>query len=230
MEHFHRSHGNADPRAITPTNDMPPPPPSAATAAAPTIAAAAAIGQSPSSGGQVKPQEVHAKHDLLVWFEVLELGMIPLPFTGNEININVFSRFPSASSGEYVPVLVDHGDELPCRGQFYLHHGLQRRIRITLVHDTTGDLRWKDVRELVVGRIRSTPESDLDDDLDGSVLSLGLFPGEYLDSGGQVVTGPPKGSLSSQGQTPASGSEASSSMDSGASAGTGYERKQNMPI
>lgn len=27
-----------------------------------------------------------------------------------------------------------------------------------------------------------TPESDIDDDLDGSVLSLGLFPGEYIDS------------------------------------------------
>ena len=29
---------------------------------------------------------------------------------------------------------------------------------------------------------RVNPESDIDDDLDGSVLSLGLFPGEYLDS------------------------------------------------
>ena len=29
---------------------------------------------------------------------------------------------------------------------------------------------------------RVAPESDIDDDLDGSVLSLGLFPGEYLDS------------------------------------------------
>ena len=28
--------------------------------------------------------------------------------------------------------------------------------------------------------IRVTPESDIEDDLDGSVLSLGLFPGEYL--------------------------------------------------
>ena len=45
----------------------------------------------------------------------------------------------------------------------------------TLVHDRTKDLKWKDVRELVVGRIRVTPESDIDDDLDGSVLSLGLF-------------------------------------------------------
>ena len=61
--------------------------------------------------------------------------------------------FP-ASSGEYVPVLVDHSDELPCRGQYYLHHGLQRRIRITLVHTATPELKWKDVRELVVGRIR----------------------------------------------------------------------------
>ena len=98
---------------------------------------------------------MHGKHDLLVWFEVLEL----------------------ASSGEYVPVMVDHSDDLPCRGVYFLHHGLQRRIRITIVHDRTKDLKWKDVRELVVGRIRVTPESDIDDDLDGSVLSLGLFPG-----------------------------------------------------
>ena len=35
---------------------------------------------------------------------------------------------------------------------------------------------------------RVTPESDVDDDLDGSVLSLGLFPGEYLDAGGDERT------------------------------------------
>jgi len=33
-----------------------------------------------------------------------------------------------------------------------------------------------------------TPESDVDDDLDGSVLSLGLFPGEYIDGGGDERT------------------------------------------
>ena len=38
----------------------------------------------------------------------------------------------SASSGEYVPVMVDHSDDLPCRGVYFLHHGLQRRIRITI--------------------------------------------------------------------------------------------------
>ena len=51
-------------------------------------------------------------------------------------------------------MLVDHSDELPCRGVYYLHHGLQRRIRITLVHDKATNLKWKDVKELVVGRIR----------------------------------------------------------------------------
>lgn len=42
-----------------------------------------------------------------------------------------YSFFP-ASSGEYVPVMVDHSDDLPCRGVYFLHHGLQRRIRITI--------------------------------------------------------------------------------------------------
>ena len=66
----------------------------------------------------------------------------------------ILGVFRVASSGEYVPVLVDHSDELPCRGVYYLHHGLQRRIRITLVHDKASDLKWRDVKELVVGRIR----------------------------------------------------------------------------
>ena len=35
---------------------------------------------------------------------------------------------------------------------------------------------------------RVTPESDIEDDLDGSVLSLGLFPGEYLNSRESVST------------------------------------------
>jgi len=109
---------------------------------------------------------LHSKHDLIVWFEILEL----------------------ASSGEYVPVLVDHSDELACRGQFFLHHGLQRRIRLTIVHERVGELRWRDVRELVVGRIRTSPDSMLDDDEDGSILSLGLFPGEILEVPGDDRT------------------------------------------
>jgi len=77
--------------------------------------------------------------------------------------------------------VVEHSDDLPCRGLFLLHQGIQRRIRITIVHEPTAEVKWKDIRELVVGRIRNTPEpaDELDDD--SCVLSLGLFPGEALE-------------------------------------------------
>lgn len=61
-----------------------------------------------------------------------------------------------------------------------MHQGIQRRIRITIVHEPTAEVKWKDIRELVVGRIRNTPESSEDDE-DSCVLSLGLFPGEVLE-------------------------------------------------
>ncbi|XP_026321724.1 kinesin-like protein unc-104 isoform X4 [Hyposmocoma kahamanoa] len=101
---------------------------------------------------------LHSKHDLLVWFEICEL----------------------APNGEYVPAVVEHSDDLPCRGLFVLHQGIQRRIRITILHEPSQNLVWSDVRELVVGRIRNTPEANedtTDGDEDGA-LSLGLFPGE----------------------------------------------------
>lgn len=73
---------------------------------------------------------VLAKHDILVWFEICEL----------------------APNGEYVPSVVEHSDDLPCRGLFLLHQGIQRRIRITIVHEPTPEIKWKDIRELVVGK------------------------------------------------------------------------------
>lgn len=102
-----------------------------------------------------------AKYDLLVWVEILEL----------------------ASNGEYLPVMVERNADLPCRSEFILRQGLQRRIRITLVHEPTDDLNWSEVRELVVGRIRTVPDCDGDESYenDMSVVSLGLFPGEVLE-------------------------------------------------
>ncbi|XP_021916348.1 kinesin-like protein unc-104 isoform X6 [Zootermopsis nevadensis] len=116
--------------------------------------------RSPKFGVLPSPStsHVHAKYDVLVWFEICEL----------------------APNGEYVPAVVDHSDDLPCRGLFLLHQGIQRRIRITIVHEHATELRWKDIRELVVGRIRNTPEPE-EEDNDSSVLSLGLFPGEYVE-------------------------------------------------
>uniref|UniRef100_A0A0N5C4F4 Kinesin-like protein unc-104 n=1 Tax=Strongyloides papillosus TaxID=174720 RepID=A0A0N5C4F4_STREA len=101
------------------------------------------------------PNHIKTKYDLLVWFEICEL----------------------ASSGEYVPAIVDHDNGLPTHGVFLLHQGIQRRIKITICHEK-GDIRWKDCQELVVGRIRTTPEW-CGEDID--VLSLGLFPGTFLE-------------------------------------------------
>jgi kinesin family member 1 len=97
---------------------------------------------------------VFAKHDILVWFEICEL----------------------APNGEYVPVLVDQ-----LTGSFLLHQGIQRRIRITIVHEPTSELKWKDIREVIAGRIRNTPESLVDEFDDAGALSLGIFPGELLE-------------------------------------------------
>ncbi|CEF59380.1 Kinesin-like protein KIF1B [Strongyloides ratti] len=108
-------------------------------------------GLSPS----LTPNHIKTKYDLLVWFEICELG----------------------STGEYVPAIVDHANGLPTHGVFLLHQGIQRRIKITICHEK-GDLRWKDCQELVVGRIRTTPEW-CGEDID--VLSLGLFPGTFLE-------------------------------------------------
>ncbi|VDK45590.1 unnamed protein product [Anisakis simplex] len=99
--------------------------------------------------------QVHSKYDLLVWFEICEL----------------------ANTGEYVPAIVDHAQGLPTHGVFLLHQGIQRRIKITICHEKGEDVKWRDCQELVIGRIRSTPEWN-GDDID--VLSLGLFPGTFL--------------------------------------------------
>nr|XP_006820456.1 PREDICTED: kinesin-like protein KIF1A-like [Saccoglossus kowalevskii] len=99
---------------------------------------------------------LHSKLDLLVWFEICEL----------------------APSGEYVPVAVDHSDEMPCGGIFLLHQGIQRRMAITVIHESAQDISWKEVKELVVGRIRTTVEV-IEPDTELSVLSLNLLPARF---------------------------------------------------
>jgi hypothetical protein len=41
---------------------------------------------------------------------------------------------------------------MPCQGKFLLHQGVQRRIIITLCHESGSDLIWKDVKEVVIGK------------------------------------------------------------------------------
>uniref|UniRef100_A0A8C1P720 plus-end-directed kinesin ATPase n=1 Tax=Cyprinus carpio TaxID=7962 RepID=A0A8C1P720_CYPCA len=92
-----------------------------------------------------------SKYDLLAWFEISELE----------------------PTGDYIPAVVDHSGGLPCHGTYLLHQGIQRRITVTLIHEKGSELHWKDVRELVVGRIRNKPE--VDDSAADAVLSLNII-------------------------------------------------------
>uniref|UniRef100_A0A8D0D2I6 plus-end-directed kinesin ATPase n=1 Tax=Sander lucioperca TaxID=283035 RepID=A0A8D0D2I6_SANLU len=84
-----------------------------------------------------------SKYDLLVWFEISELE----------------------PTGDCV-----HSDATLCH---VLLQGIQRRITVTLIHEKGSELHWKDVRELVVGRIRS--KAEVDDSAADAVLSLNII-------------------------------------------------------
>ncbi|XP_028817176.1 kinesin-like protein KIF1A isoform X7 [Denticeps clupeoides] len=98
----------------------------------------------------------HCKYDLMVFFEICELE----------------------ANGDYIPAGVDHRGGMPCHGTFMLHQGLQRRVTVTIVHEA-GDIEWKEVRELVVGRIRNTPEAD-ETIIDPNILSLNILSAGYI--------------------------------------------------
>ncbi|XP_071332015.1 kinesin-like protein KIF1B isoform X2 [Trachinotus anak] len=99
-----------------------------------------------------------SKYDLLVWFEISELE----------------------PTGEYIPAVVDHSGGLPCHGTYLLHQGIQRRITVTLIHEKGSELHWKDVRELVVGRIRN--KAEVDDSASDAVLSLNIISAKNIKS------------------------------------------------
>ncbi|KAA0195139.1 Kinesin protein [Fasciolopsis buskii] len=112
------------------------------------------------------------REDILVWFEILELD----------------------SNGDYNPVPVDRLDEAPCQGVFLIHQGLQRRLAITLIHEpypsgaeqvlyNSPNILFLDVHEVVVGRVRETPEW-LDSDGNTRILSLSLLPARYFPQAG----------------------------------------------
>ncbi|XP_029689224.1 kinesin-like protein KIF1B isoform X14 [Takifugu rubripes] len=99
-----------------------------------------------------------SKYDLLVWFEISELE----------------------PTGEYIPAIVDHSGGLPCHGTYLLHQGIQRRITVTLIHEKGSELHWKDVRELVVGRIRN--KAEVDDSASDGILSLNIISAKNIKS------------------------------------------------
>jgi len=103
---------------------------------------------------------VQSRFDILVWFEICELAL---------------------NSDEYNPVFVDRSDLEQCKNAFLLHQGIQRKLCITLVHEDDPLIAWKSVREVVVGRIRSSPEATFDEDVgQDNIQSLMIFSGKYL--------------------------------------------------
>ncbi|XP_034559760.1 kinesin-like protein KIF1A isoform X4 [Notolabrus celidotus] len=99
----------------------------------------------------------HAKYDLMVFFEICELE----------------------ANGDYIPAVVDHRGGMPCHGTYLLHQGIQRRITVTIAHETGNDIEWKEVKELVIGRIRNTPEAD-ETIIDPNILSLNILSSGYF--------------------------------------------------
>lgn len=104
---------------------------------------------------------VQSRFDILIWFEICELAI---------------------NSDEYNPVFVDRSDSEPYKTAFLLHQGIQRKLCVTLVHEEDPLINWADVCEVVVGRIRNTPDAQIDDDDEskGNVQSLTIFSGKYL--------------------------------------------------
>ncbi|XP_019748395.1 kinesin-like protein KIF1A [Hippocampus comes] len=99
----------------------------------------------------------HSKHDLMVFFEICELE----------------------ASGDYIPAVVDHRGGMPCHGTYLLHQGIQRRITVAIAHENGNDIEWKEVKELVIGRIRNTPEAD-ETIIDPNILSLNILSSGYF--------------------------------------------------
>lgn len=103
-----------------------------------------------------------SRFDILVWFEICELAL---------------------NSDQYEPVAVDRSEPEPHKTAFLLHQGIQRKLCVTLVHEQDNLIKWGNVREVLVGRIRSTPEASMrenDDQARDSAQSLAIFSGKYL--------------------------------------------------
>jgi len=84
--------------------------------------------------------------------------------------------------GRYTACNVDHSEGLPGCGTFQLHQGIQRRLAVTIVHEDDPEVVWTDIRELVIGRVRNTPDYSQDRrDVEYTVLSLNLLPSRYIE-------------------------------------------------
>ncbi|MBZ3873873.1 Kinesin-like protein KIF1B [Sciurus carolinensis] len=104
------------------------------------------------------------------------------------VNVHVldtFSEHASVLASSAVATFQNEADPVPpflflpvpsCQSE----RGIQRRITVTIIHEKGSELHWKDVRELVVGRIRNKPE--VDEAAVDAILSLNIISAKYLKS------------------------------------------------
>lgn len=112
------------------------------------------------SFGPKASAHVQSRFDVLIWFEICELAI---------------------NSDKYEPVYVERSESEPYKTAFLLHQGIQRRLRIFFVNEEDPMVAWGDVKEVVVGRIRCTPEMLADEDESGNnVQSLAILSAEYF--------------------------------------------------
>uniref|UniRef100_A0A8C9U2Q6 plus-end-directed kinesin ATPase n=1 Tax=Scleropages formosus TaxID=113540 RepID=A0A8C9U2Q6_SCLFO len=97
----------------------------------------------------------------------------PVPAT----KLSTLTRPTAGPCHFFLPnLLTDNSETLFCHSSA---QGIQRRITVTIVHETGRDIEWKEVRELVVGRIRNTPEAD-ETIIDPNILSLNILSSGYI--------------------------------------------------
>ncbi|KAI9020276.1 hypothetical protein CLU79DRAFT_704045 [Phycomyces nitens] len=95
------------------------------------------------------------RHDVLSWLQLCEM----------------------APEGEYKPVMIMHDQG----SVFSLRQGQQRRIVLTLSHDSGNQLEWQDITSLSIGRIRLIDAKGRTGDLvSSSEIPIKLIPDQTL--------------------------------------------------
>jgi kinesin family protein 1 len=117
----------------------------------------------PAAGAVTTPAggPSYPKHNLLVWFEFCELD----------------------SSGAYSPVDVERE-----RGNSYfkLQQGVQRRVRVTISHESGADLEWERVLDLTIGNVRTDVAGN--ERAATPALPLAILPGLSIQTTGDDRT------------------------------------------
>lgn len=147
--------------------------------------------------------QVSLKHRACVSYVAWDSQSARVMATGRQEGSPAVMTRPSEPSAIYYLECVKCTEHLS-----FLHvKGLQRRITVTIVHESGGDIEWNEVRELVVGkfgfsswkpdfspamcmrwywgtcafpgRLRNTPESD-ETIIDPNILSLNILSAGYV--------------------------------------------------